>query len=66
MKITAADLCGRGLIERVIAESEPASAKSLPELAEELFRDMAEFFAKYGAMTGEEIREQRYRRFRDM
>ena len=36
MKITARDLMELGLIERIIAEEEPAAAENLAELAKEM------------------------------
>ncbi|MCI8577313.1 MAG: acetyl-CoA carboxylase carboxyltransferase subunit beta [Lachnospiraceae bacterium] len=64
MKITATDLYSRGLIERVIPEEEPACADTIPELTAEMDLYMEEFFQRFQGMTGEEIREQRYQRFR--
>ena len=62
MKITAADLYERGLIEHVIPEPEPASIETMPQLAE----DMTAFFERYDGKSKEEIRESRYQRFRNM
>lgn len=64
MKITAADLYSQGLIERVIPEEEPACADTIPELVADMDLYMEEFFDRFRGMTGEEIREQRYQRFR--
>lgn len=66
MKITAADLYGMKLIEQVIPEQEPASAKSMPVLTGIIKQKMVEFFDTYGAMEKEAVREQRYERFRRM
>ncbi|MDD3254020.1 MAG: acetyl-CoA carboxylase carboxyltransferase subunit alpha [Lachnospiraceae bacterium] len=66
MKITAMDLYERGLIEEVIPEDEPASAESLPQLAQTMDQNMVRFFGQYGKLTKEEIQEQRYQRFRNM
>lgn len=66
MKITAADLYERGLIERVIPEEEPANADNLRELAHLMEQDMEQFFCKYGKLSREEVREQRYQRFRSI
>lgn len=66
MKITAGDLYERGLIEQVIPEEEPASAETLPELAQIMEQNMMRFFGKYAKLEKEEIQEQRYQRFRSM
>lgn len=66
MKITAADLYERGLIEQVIPEEEPASAKTMPLLAQIMDQNMVRFFEEYGKLSKEEIQEQRYKRFRNM
>lgn len=66
MKITAMDLMELGLIERIIAEEEPASAENLTDLAKEMDSAMEAFFAKYTAMPKEEIASGRYDRFRRM
>ncbi len=66
MKITAADLYEMNLIEQVIPENEPAGADTMPLIAEILKQKMSGFFARYGALTGDVVREQRYDRFRRM
>ena len=66
MKITAADLYERGLIEQVIPEPEPASIETMPELAEHMRQSMTAFFERYSGKTKEAIRESRYQRFRNM
>ena len=66
MKITARDLMELGLIERIIAEEEPAAAENLAELAKEMDSAMEAFFIKYAAVPKEEIASGRYDRFRRM
>ena len=66
MKITAADLYERGLIEQIIPEEEPASSETLPVLAEELRQRVEEFLSRYKAMSPEEILGERYQRFRNI
>lgn len=66
MKITAADLYERGLIEHVIPEQEPATIETMPVLAEHMRQSMTAFFERYSGKTKEEIRESRYQRFRNM
>ena len=46
MKITAADLYERGLIEHVIPEPEPASIETMPQLAENMRQGMTAFFER--------------------
>ncbi len=66
MKITAADLYERGLIERVIPETEPATLETIPVLAEQIRQNLLTFLDGYSSKSGEEIRELRYQRFRKM
>ena len=66
MKITARDLMELGLIERIIAEEEPAATENLAELAKEMDSAMEAFFIKYAAVPKEEIASGRYDRFRRM
>lgn len=66
MKITAEDLYERGLIERIIPEEEPADSDTLQEIAEFMDEQMKQFFSRYETMSGEEIKEHRYQRFRNM
>ena len=66
MKITAADLYERGLIEHVIPEPKPASIETMPQLAEDMRQGMTAFFERYDGKSKEEIRESRYQRFRNM
>lgn len=66
MKITAADLLSMDLIEQVIPEQELANAGTLPFIAEIMKQKMSGFFAHYGVLTGETVREHRYDRFRRM
>ena len=66
MKITAEDLYERGMIEEIIPEINPADEDTLPELAEMISCKMEKFLRKYESLTGEEIRSQRYDRFRVM
>lgn len=66
MKITAKDLMGLGLIERIIPEEEPVNSENLPKLTAELKTALAEFLQTYTAMSGEQLKNQRYDRFRRM
>lgn len=66
MKVTAKDLQKLGLIELIVPEAEPASTENLYRLAQHMDSAMAEFFNKYLAMSGEELADHRYQRFRRM
>lgn len=64
MRLTAADLQKHGMVERVFEEPEDLTIETLPELTLKMDRCMKIFFRKQLAMTGDEIAEMRYRRFR--
>ena len=64
MRLTAADLQKHGMVERVFEEPEDLTIETLPELTLKMDRCMKLFFRKQLAMTGDEITEMRYRRFR--
>ena len=64
MKITAADLYERGLIERVIPEGENFSLDELPSAAACMDEAMAEFFENLEGEDGQVLAGNRYQRFR--
>ena len=64
MRLTAADLQKHGMVERVFEEPEDLTIETLPELTLKMDRCMKIFFRKQLAITGDEIAEMRYRRFR--
>ena len=66
MKITAKDLLELGIIERIIAEREPATKKNLPELAADMKTNMKKFLIEQSQYTAEELAKQRYERFRKL
>lgn len=66
MKITAKDLKKLQIIEKVIREPEPANEENLPEIAEEIRKDLDGFLRKSCQKTREQIVEERYERFRRM
>ena len=66
MKITAKDLKKLQIIEKVIREPESANEENLPEIAEELRKDLDGFLRKSCQKTREQIVEERYERFRRM
>lgn len=66
MKITAEDLKNLGIIEQVIPEETVASKDNLPALCKDMKERMKDFLRRMEGMTGEEIAEHRYKRFRRM
>ena len=66
MRLTAEDLRKHGMIERVFKEPEDLTVETLPELTLKMDQCMKAFFKKQLAMTGDEITEMRYRRFRTL
>ena len=66
MKITAHDLEEAGIVEKVIPEQEDFHCNCMRETAGLLKREILDFMRRYQGMTPEELREQRYGRFRRM
>lgn len=66
MRITANDLYELGIIEKVIPEFPVATMDNIRRQAFIMKKHIAEFLLKYTCMTGEELAEQRYERFRKM
>ena len=66
MKITAEDLKKLGIIEQVIPEETAASKENLPVLCKDMKERMKDFLRRMEGMTGEEIADHRYNRFRRM
>jgi len=66
MKITAEDLKKLGIIEQVIPEETAASKENLPVMCKDMKERMKDFLRRMEGMTGEEIAEHRYNRFRRM
>ena len=66
MKITAQDLKELGVIEKIIPESFPADKDYMQALSGKLRDEILDFLERYQDKTGEQIREERYCRFRKM
>ena len=64
MRVTARDLLEMHLIERIIPEEEPVSVEHMDQVAARMEQAMKVFLADYCSMSGEELVEQRYQRFR--
>ncbi len=66
MGITAKDLYGMNLIERIIPEEEELNEESLPKVLAYMDQAMNEFFLKVKDLNKEQLAEDRYQRFRRM
>ena len=64
MKLTAADLYEKGIIEQVIPEPENLTPESLWQVTDRLDEKIEDFLYKYINLTEEELLETRYERFR--
>lgn len=64
MNITAQDLKRLGVIERIVPEFGGANSETAVAIAGHMKKHIMEFLAKYNGMSGEEIAEERYQRFR--
>lgn len=66
MRLTASDLKKLGIVEQVIREETPLTRENLEEIIPRLDQGIETFLKKYGALSGEELLEHRYQRFRSM
>lgn len=64
MGITASDLLKLKIIEKIIPEFGGADAKTAKAIGGYMKEKIIEFLKKYDGMSGEELAEQRYERFR--
>lgn len=64
MHITAQDLYRLHVIEKIIPEFGGADSTTAEAIGGYLKEQIKDFLKRYRGMTGEEIAEQRYRRFR--
>ena len=64
MKLTAADLYEKGIIEQVILEPENLTPESMWQVTELLDDRIDDFLKKYDNLSKEELLERRYARFR--
>lgn len=64
MKITAEELCNLNIIEKIIPEYGGADEATKESIGKNLKKEICAFLEKYKGMTGEEIRQARYDRFR--
>lgn len=66
MKLTAEDLYRMGIVEKVFAEPSPFTIENLKEVTGNLANKIEEFLLRYGLLSGAELTEHRYARFRNM
>ena len=64
MRLTSRDLLELGVIEKIIPEKEPATFENIRDIARELEPELLDFIGRYGAMSRDELANQRYERFR--
>ena len=64
MNITSEDLKRLGVIERIVPEYGGADQSTVEAIGGYLKEHIKEFLQKYTGMTGEQIAEERYERFR--
>ena len=64
MNITAQDLKRLGVIEEIIPEFGGADRKTTEAIAGYMKEHIKDFLRKYDGMSGEQIAEERYQRFR--
>lgn len=66
MKLTAQDLKELGIIEQILPEFPIVSSDNMNRVTLYMKRKIAGFLIKYQQMSGEELAQQRYQRFRQM
>ena len=64
MKITAEDLLELNVIDKIIPEFGGADEETKTSIASYIREQICDFLGKYDGMSGEEISEERYNRFR--
>lgn len=64
MKITAQDLKAYGIIEKIIPEPEEMDVEHMDGLAAYLRKEISAFLQSYALKEGNEIKNERYQRFR--
>lgn len=64
MKITAQDLYRLNVVEKIIPEFGGADESALQDISMFMKHHIKEFLVKYSEMSGEELAENRYQRFR--
>lgn len=66
MRMTAENLYKQQIVELVFEEPEELTKENLDIVTDKMDVAILEFMEKYGSLSGEELREHRYQRFRKM
>ena len=66
MKMTAENLLKQNIVEQVFEEPEELTSENLAMVTDKMDKAVIKFLEVYGALSGEELREHRYERFRKM
>ena len=66
MKLTAEHLKKMNIVERVFPEPVPYTRETMEPVILSVKREIESFLGKYQSMTGEQLTEHRYMRFRKM
>ena len=66
MRLTAADLKQAGIVEQVFSEPESFTEENLYQVTVPLEEKLEQFLEQYGQMSGRELADQRYDRFRHL
>ena len=66
MKITAADLLEMEIIDEVIPEPQGGAHKDIPAASEAVMTALVKHLSELSAMSSDELREDRYNKFRKM
>ncbi len=64
MKLTAPDLKKMGIVEKVFAEPDEYTTENMKSVLIDLDKSIGEFLKKYSLMSGEELADHKYNRFR--
>ena len=64
MKLTALDLKRMGIVEKVFAEPDEYTTENMKSVLIDLDKSIGEFLKKYSLMSGEELADHKYNRFR--
>lgn len=66
MKMTAENLYQQNIVEQVFEEPEELTTENIRIVTDKMEREIQAFLEKYGALSGEKLREHRYQRFRKL
>ena len=64
MKITSKELKKLGIIDKIIPEKENASLDNIDEISSIMDKEIVAWLIKYVSMSGPDLVEQRYDRYR--